>query len=72
MTRAYVTRDGDMVDEVVWRHYAEADKSVALALVYEANPGLADLGPALPGGVTVALPDVQAPIAEKQTRIWGR
>lgn len=71
MTREYRTIDGDMIDDIVWHEYPDADQSKAIALVYEANRGLADLGTVLPGGLVVILPDIAAPVAIRQTRIWG-
>ena len=45
---------GDTVDAVVWRHYGRTAGLVERVL--DANPGLADLGPVLPGGTLINLP----------------
>lgn len=56
----YKTRDGDMVDDIVVRHYGALTPEL-LRQVFEANPGLADRGPMLPPGVAVTLPDAARP-----------
>lgn len=65
----HLTRDGDVVDQVVWNHYGDLGQ---LDAVLTANPGLAGRGPVLPAGIEITLPTrpvapVQAPI-----RLWGR
>jgi phage tail protein X len=54
----YVTIDGDMVDEIAQARYG-ATAGIVEA-IYAANEGLADLGPVLPAGVTIILPDLTA------------
>lgn len=53
-------REGDMLDALIWREAALG--SSAIAAVLDANPGLADLGPVLPLGTRVTIPDA-APAA---------
>lgn len=50
----YRTVEGDTVDLIAWRHYG--DEALATA-IFDANPGLADLGAVLPSGTLVRLPD---------------
>lgn len=45
---------GDSVDSLCWRHLGS---SAPVESVLEANPGLAALGPILPEGTLVTLPD---------------
>ena len=52
------TVDGDVLDEICWRHYGRED---AVPAVLGANPGLSEQGPALAGGLIVALPDLPDP-----------
>lgn len=47
-------QQGDTVDSLCWRHLGS---SAAVEAALEANPGLAALGPVLPMGTAVALPD---------------
>lgn len=47
---------GDTVDAICWRHYG---RTVGMTeAVYAANPGLAVLGPLLPLGTQIELPDL--------------
>lgn len=67
----YRTKDGDTVDGICWRYYGtQAGTATAVALVLEANPGLADHGPVLPAGVSVLLPDLPTPVAEQGVSLW--
>lgn len=65
----YVTRQNDILDDVVHRYYGDLSGR-AVERVLEANPGLADLGPVLPAGVTVALPDKPVEATKTLTRLW--
>ncbi len=49
------TQQGETVDDLVWRAFGRTAGLVEL--VYELNPGLADLGTILPSGITVTLPE---------------
>jgi phage tail protein X len=60
---------GDTVDALCWRHLRRTRDVVEQT--YEMNPGLADIGPVLPGGQVVILPD--APAEQKTiptTKLW--
>lgn len=56
----------ETLDALCWRHYGRTAGVVEAVL--EANPGLADLGPNLPQGHPVNLPDA-APQPEQQAVI---
>jgi phage tail protein X len=58
----YVTRQNDILDDVVFRYYGDTDNRI-VETVLDANRGLADLGPVLPSGLTIILPD-RAPSEE--------
>lgn len=65
----YKTRAGDMIDDIVMRHYGALNPSM-LRQVLDANPGLAEWSK-LPVGVTVALPDIAQPASTSQaTALW--
>lgn len=69
MAATYITSAGDLVDAVAFRFYGStANRVVEQVLV--ANPGLADLGPELPAGLTIVLPDIAAPAQEQGVRLW--
>ena len=64
----YVTRTGDELDWVCWRHYGRA--SGVVEAVLEANPGLSGYGERLPAGLTVNLPDFPEPDRRRSIRLW--
>lgn len=68
MAIEYRCKAGDMLDEICHHYYGHTIDVVAQVL--EANPGLAVLGPVLPVGTRVTLPDISAPQAE-QVNIWS-
>lgn len=57
---------GDSVDSLCYRHLGSSD---AVETVLDQNPGLAALGPILPMGTVVTLPDAGAPVAKKTNLI---
>lgn len=64
----YMTKDGDMLDAICWKHYGAES---AVVDVLEANPGLADHGPVLPAGVIITLPVLHAPATDTtHIRLW--
>ena len=65
----YRTRDGDSLDAICWRHYGR--QAGAVEAVLEANPGLSDIGPVLPTGFVIGLPDLPQPAQEIETvSLW--
>lgn len=65
----YLTRDGDSLDAVCWKHYGR--QAGAVEAVLEANPGLSELGPVLPDGYVIGLPELQRPTQEIETvSLW--
>lgn len=67
MTRV-ITRDGDVLDDLVWRHYGRID---VLAAVLEANPILAQLPPVLEAGLVIELPELPLPAEAPVIRLWS-
>lgn len=64
------SKSGEMLDQLVWRHRGSTAGLVEKAL--ELNPGLADLGPVLPAGVAITLPDPAAAQPVRETvKLWG-
>lgn len=53
-----IAHQGDTVDSLCWRHIGS---TADVELVLEINPGLAALGPILPEGTRLTLPD--APVS---------
>ena len=57
----------ETLDHLVWRHLG----TVPIEPVFEANPGLAELGPFLPEGHPVFLPDIKpAPAEVSLVTLW--
>lgn len=51
-------RDGETVDALCWRVLGRSAQ--VTEETYSLNPGLADIGPRLPGGTQVDLPEISA------------
>jgi len=65
----YRTSEEDIIDAVCRRHYGR--EAGAVEAVLEANPGLADLGPVLPAGTLVELPELPRPLEIIETvKLW--
>jgi len=63
-----VTRDGDVLDDLIWRHYGRSD---VIAAVLESNPNLAQLPPVLGAGLVIELPDLPLPAEVPVIRLWS-
>jgi len=63
-------REGETLDEVCWRALGRTAGVTEQAL--ELNPGLADLGPQLPAGTEVILPEPAAAAAatRETVKLW--
>lgn len=60
---------GQLVDDICRSHYG--DESTYVEAVLDVNPGLAALGPGLPAGTLVRLPDVTPAQDIRQTvTLW--
>ena len=57
MAQTVYARQGDTVDAICWRTFGATAGGVET--VYDMNRGLAALGPVLPMGTPVVLPDAQ-------------
>lgn len=63
-----IAQQGDTVDDLCWRHLGS---SAAVEETLEANPGLAALGPVLPIGTAVQLPEQDsAPQNHTLIQLW--
>ena len=68
MSTAYLTRDGDVLDDICRRVYGE-QKAGQVEAVLAANPGLADRGFVLPSGILITLPALEAQ-GDGKVRLW--
>ena len=65
----YRTRDGDSLDAVCWRHYGR--QAGAVEAVLEANLGLSEVGPILPAGFVIGLPELPNTVPKIETvSLW--
>lgn len=70
MTMAtYITREFDTVDYIAWKYYGSTANRVT-ERVLEANPGLAEHGPALPEGLSITLPEIATPSKTTGVKLW--
>jgi phage tail protein X len=66
---AVIAAQGDTVDSLCWHYYGRT--AGVTEAVLEANPGLADLGPIIPRGTTVILPDAAPQPEQRQVvNLW--
>lgn len=66
--RVVYTQQGDTVDLICSRHYGQTAEITER--VYRANPGLCELGPILPIGTAVRLPDVEPKPQRASVQLW--
>lgn len=64
----YRTHDGDMLDEICWRHYDH--QAGVVEQVLERNPRLAALGPIYSANVLITLPEIQRPVSSNTIQLW--
>lgn len=67
MAVEYRAKAGDVLDDVCRRHYGRNDM---LTAVLTANKGLAAIGPVMPAGLLITLPDAPIPVATATLRLW--
>lgn len=65
----YTTREGDTADYIAFKFYGTLAGQAAEQLL-DANPGLADRGPVLPGGLVVNLPAIDTTTKVQGVALW--
>ncbi|MBU9812625.1 tail protein X [Rahnella sp. SL6] len=61
-------QQGDTLDSLCWRYY---NRTVSVVeKVYAANTGIADLGPLLPHGTAVDMPDIAEQPVQEVLKLW--
>ncbi|CQJ13588.1 tail protein X [Yersinia enterocolitica] len=58
----------DTVDAMCWRYYGRTEGVTEKVLA--ANPGLADIGPVLPHGYPVEMPELSAATTTQTLQLW--
>jgi phage tail protein X len=64
----YRTKQGDVLDYVCYQYYGR--QAEVTEAVLEANPHLADVGPILPAGLVIEMPELPEPEAPETVRLW--
>lgn len=65
----YTTRQGDTADYIAWKYYGTQGGQVTEQLL-QANPGLAERGPVLPGGLVLNLPAIDTTAKVQGVKLW--
>ena len=64
----YRTKNGEVLDHIVWLHYGIC--SGAVEAVLATNPKLAEHGFMLPSGLLITLPQYQPPHQSQRVALW--
>ncbi len=64
----YITKDGETLDYIVWKHYGKTDGILERVLV--ANRHLARYDAVLPAGVEITLPEIAQPSNNNKIKLW--
>lgn len=67
--QTYITKDGDTADYIAWKYYGNQGAGTVEALV-DANKGMADLGPVLPAGLVINLPEITTQNTTQGVKLW--
>lgn len=68
MATVHITKQGEMIDAIVHRHYGFVDG--ALEMVMAANPHLWEQKVKLPFLIEIILPEYTAPDEGRLARLW--
>ena len=63
-----ISQQYDTVDAICYRYYGRTART--LEAVYQANPGLADIGPVLPIGTAINMPTVDDKPKTETLNLW--
>lgn len=65
----YLTKTGDMLDEIAYRYYGHTNNKV-VERILDANFGLSQYEALLPAGVLIELPEVKQTIDTRKVKLW--
>lgn len=68
MTRTVISTQDQVVDQIALAAYGVT--AGATEAILAANPGLASKGCVLPEGLTITLPDIEAPAPAADLLLW--
>jgi phage tail protein X len=64
----YISKDGETLDYICWRHYGRT--AGVMEKVLTANRHLAEYGAVLPAGVLINLPPIEEPKSNQKIKLW--
>ncbi|KQN46880.1 phage tail protein [Serratia sp. Leaf50] len=70
MPTNYLTREGDVLDAICFKHYGAVNVSQTLVAVLDANPGLSELDAVYLAGISIHLPILDLPLASSAIQLW--
>lgn len=72
MSATYVCKEGDRLDQVVYRYYGFQNRALEAVMSHKKNHKLVSQSVVLHAGTTVFLPDLpaQAATPQNQIRLW--
>ena len=65
----YLTKDGDVLDSIVWAHYGRQSEGDVEA-VLKCNPHLAAMGTVYDAGIRIVLPELPEAPENEQVVLW--
>lgn len=65
----YLTKDGDMLDEIAYLYYGNTNNKV-VERILEVNFGISQYEALLPAGVLIELPEVQQSTGTRKVKLW--
>jgi phage tail protein X len=68
MENTVISQQGDTLDAICYRYYGYT--SGAVERVYQANRGLCNLGPVLPIGTRVVMPEIVQQQTANTVKLW--
>ena len=68
MSIIYITKDGDVLDQICQNYYGKTSKIVEQ--VIEANPHIVELEPVFEAGIKIILPDITEEKESETVKLW--
>lgn len=68
MENAVISQQGDTIDAICYRYYGYT--AGAVEKVYNVNRGLCNLGPVLPIGTRVVMPEINQQTTANTIKLW--
>ena len=69
MSIIYLTKDGDILDQICQNYYGKTSKSVEQ--VIEANPHIVEVEPVFEAGIKITLPDISGEKESEIVKLWS-